>query len=524
MNNGHGIEHVGTADIKNLAAMRFIVCYDDDMSLCCSGINEKALRFFMKDDSVPDHSAGKLPLDSFLNTEDRRPFMAALEKARIERKSTALSLLPKLYDPVEGGGRLFMIVPVFGVDENVIRFEVTGLPAGIQQEDVLQRERDDAISLLSSIFDVSEVGIVVTDRHQKIVRVNDSFERIYGWNRDELIGTEFAEFLAESEREAVRKRQKEFMEQGIRGSGEIKMLCKNGNISYVMFTTARLELSYGRHFQVTTLLDITMRKKMETSLRHAKEQADAANRAKSTFLANMSHELRTPLNAIIGFAELMSTEAFGPIENDKYKEYLRDICLSAEHLLDVINEVLDMSKIEAGRMELTAEDIDLRDLIDSVVRMMSSRAFSGKIEIAEHVAPDAPALHADPRLLRQILINLVGNAIKFSGKETTIDIFVERDPEEGGVKIQICDEGIGIPEDRIKEAMEPFGQVNLPYEYGGYQGTGLGLPLAKAMMEMHGGALDISSREGGGTTVTLHFPKSRNRQYKEQALKTTMPE
>ncbi|MCM2344304.1 MAG: ATP-binding protein, partial [Alphaproteobacteria bacterium] len=376
----------------------------------------------------------------------------------------------------------------------------------------LQRERDDAISLLTSVFDVSEVGIIVTDQNQRIVRVNDSFVRIYGWHRDDLIGHEFANLLVPEEQDLARNNHDEFMSTNTRNSGEMKIVRKDGNIANALFTTAALELSNGRRFQVTTIMDITLRKQMEITLRLAKEQADTANQAKSTFLANMSHELRTPLNAIIGFSEMMIKETFGALANEKYKEYLGDIHLSARHLLEIINEVLDMSKIEAGRAQLDEELFDVSQMVSAVSRMMASRAFSAGLKIVEDIDPDLPPLFADPRLVRQVLINLVGNAVKYSNEGGTIGIRAYM-TKYRTLHIVVSDEGIGIPKDRIADALEPFGQVSRPSDSRG--GTGLGLPLAKAMTELHGGSLSLESDLGKGTVVTVEFPEERLTRHKK---------
>lgn len=401
----------------------------------------------------------------------------------------------------------FLVQPLIGKGNAVNRFHVSGMVA-TSDDASLQQERDDAISLLTSVFDVSEVGIVVTDDNQNIIRVNDSFIRIYGWARDELIGQPFVNLIADEDRERAQRNHEEFMRSGIRSSGEMKIVRKDSNVANALFTTAALELSLGRRFQVTTIMDITLRKQMELSLRLAKEQADAANQAKSTFLANMSHELRTPLNAIIGFSEMMMKETFGALGNDKYKEYMTDIHISAKHLLEIINEVLDMSKIEAGRVELDEEYMDVGNLIVSVGRMMASRAFSSGLKIEENVQGDLPPLYADPRLVRQILINLVGNAVKYSNTDGVITVGARRE-ETDELTLFVMDEGVGIPKEKIALALEPFGQVSMAQNNEPVQGTGLGLPLAKAMTELHGGTLRLESDTHKGTKVFVEFPAER---------------
>lgn len=425
----------------------------------------------------------------------------------LRQKKTVMILAPAGFP---GSVRIhhFLLSPVIGEDGAVALIDVLA-QRDTSDASTAQRERDDALSLLSSIFDASEAGIVVTDGHRRVVKVNDSFSRTYGWSRDELIGADFTSVISPDERPLAIRNHMNFMKTGARSSGEVRIIRKNGTIANALFTSATLELSHRRKFQVTTVMDITLRKQMEISLRVAKESADAASRAKSTFLANMSHELRTPLNAIIGFSEIMMRETFGPVENPKYLEYLGDMHLSARHLLDIINEVLDMSKIEAGRVELDEHETDLVSLVSSVTRMSLSKAQSLGISLTESATADLPHLFADARLIRQILINLVTNAIKFtrSGGQVSVTTSLS---DDGGLRFVVADTGIGIPKDRIKVAMEPFGQVFQPVLARGTQGTGLGLPLARAMTELHGGTLEIESEPGKGTAVTVSFPAFRS--------------
>lgn len=442
----------------------------------------------------------------FMDSENARHFEQAFEVCLKQKVPVTIQALPSF----PGGLRVygFWINPLLDLTGKVLMLDVMAQPDSAD-ESILSRERDDAISLLTSIFDVSEISIVVSDHNRRIVRVNESFVRTFGWNRDQIIGEDFIFLISSDEHDQARDNHDRYIKSGLRTSGEMKMIRHDGSIVNTLFTTATLELSQRRRFQVTTIMDITLRKQMEISLRIAKEQADAANLAKSAFLANMSHELRTPLNAIIGFSEMMEKGTFGPLGNAKYLEYMGDIHSSARHLLEIINEVLDMSKIEAGRVDLDEQPVEMGEAIESVIRMMASRAFSGGIEIKCDIEKDLPPLHSDPRLLRQVLINLVSNAVKFSrrGGEIKISAELERD---GHMRIMVKDNGIGIPKHKIKQALEPFGQINdSAHAAHEHQGTGLGLPLAKAMVELHGGSLSLESDSGRGTSVTLTFPPRR---------------
>jgi signal transduction histidine kinase len=258
---------------------------------------------------------------------------------------------------------------------------------------------------------------------------------------------------------------------------------------------------------LATYLDITERKRFEADLRRAKEEAELASRTKTEFLANMSHELRTPLNAVIGFAEIMQSEVFGPLGDARYTEYAADIRDSGQHLLNLINDLLDVSKIEFGKVELVEETVDLTSIIDSCMRLMRDRADQAALELTAHTPPNLPYLRADGRRLKQILLNLMSNAVKFtpSGGQVTVRVTM---PEEGGIKIAVSDTGIGIAAHDLAKALQPFGQIDSRMTRK-YQGTGLGLPLTKSMIEMHGGSLQLDSVVGRGTAAILWLPPSR---------------
>ncbi len=481
---------------------RFIV-KPEDGNFALVSVNRKACDYFDKSEK---DLLGKNLLD-LLDSENANHLIHSFQVSVKRKTPVTIQSLPSFPGNVHVPG--FWISPVLDENGNIDVLDVIAQPA-LVDDSALQRERDDALLLLTSIFDVSEVGIIVTDHNRRIVKVNDSFIRIYGWNRNDLIGLDFINIIGADERDLARRNHEDFIRGGIRSSGEMKLMRKNNSTANVLFTTATLELSQKRRFQVTTIMDITLRKQMEHSLRIAKEQADAANHAKSAFLANMSHELRTPLNAIIGFSEMIIKETFGPLGSPKYNEYQSDIHMSAKHLLEIINEVLDMSKIEAGKVELDEQEIDIYGLVQSVTRIMANRAFSSGLEIRESVSKELPYLYADPRLVRQILINLVTNAIKYSHKSGSIDVRAQMDADQN-LQLIVQDYGVGIPRNRIKEAMEPFGQIHDPTRSNSQQGTGLGLPLTKAMAELHGGILQLESDTGQGTKVTITFPVSRVR-------------
>ncbi|MBG1232204.1 PAS domain-containing sensor histidine kinase [Aestuariivirga litoralis] len=233
-----------------------------------------------------------------------------------------------------------------------------------------------------------------------------------------------------------------------------------------------------------------------------KTRAEAANRSKSEFLANMSHELRTPLNAIIGFSEIMAQAMFGPLGAPKYDEYANDIRKSGQFLLDVINDILDMSKIEAGKVDLEFADVQLSGLVDEVMRLVASRAAESKINIDRELKR-IPSFRADKRALKQVFINLMSNAVKFTPEGGTITIRAAHDGRI--VQFQIIDTGIGIPPEDIEKLGRPFEQVENQFTKT-RSGSGLGLAISKSLVEMHGGTLVITSYEGQGTTVTVELP------------------
>jgi len=254
------------------------------------------------------------------------------------------------------------------------------------------------------------------------------------------------------------------------------------------------------------LHDITHRQLEANDLREARDFADAANRSKTEFLANMSHELRTPLNAIIGFSEALEREIYGPLGTDRYKEYAQDINSSGIHLLNIINDILDLSKIEAGKFELVEEEVEMRYLLEAVRRIVAPRAEQAGVSLEQWMYDEDLVVKCDERTIKQILINLLSNAIKFSPEKSVVRIHIE--PTETALRIAVIDKGIGMAPEDIPRALEPFRQVDGALTRN-YEGTGLGLPLARRLAELHNGTLTIESTPGEGTSVFIDLPLER---------------
>jgi PAS domain S-box-containing protein len=257
--------------------------------------------------------------------------------------------------------------------------------------------------------------------------------------------------------------------------------------------------------------DITEQMEREGELVAAKEQAEIASRAKTEFLANMSHELRTPLNAILGFSEMISGEVLGPVE-DRNIEYARDIHSSGLHLLALISDILDLSKIEAGKFELREEDIDVPDLVASCMRLVEDRAAGAGITFAVELPRQGPVIRADSRKLKQILINLLSNAIKFTPAGGRIDVGASVD-SAGCLCMEVSDNGAGMTADEIERATEPFVQLEVVTSRM-HEGSGLGLSLVKAIAEQHHGQMRIESIKGEGTRVVVTLPSARTLRHK----------
>lgn len=320
----------------------------------------------------------------------------------------------------------------------------------------------------------------------------------------------FANVIHPADRDMVHRTIADAVERHIPYSLEYRITDKDGGIKWV---SDRGRASYdddGRPQYVDgCMFDITERKRSEAELHSAKDAAEAASNAKSQFLAHMSHELRTPLNAIIGFSEVMGKEIFGRLGSEQYRDYAQDIHESGSHLLGVINDILDLSKVEAGHQELHEEDCNIEEIVAESVRFVAERAASQGVAIDCRLGSDLPMLRADHRMIKQVLLNLLSNAVKFTPELGIVSLAVGL-AADGGVRLVIRDNGIGIPSDQLGRVLEPFVQAEGAFSRK-YSGTGLGLPLSKTFVELHGGTLELTSGAGEGTTVTVTLPKERSR-------------
>lgn len=276
-----------------------------------------------------------------------------------------------------------------------------------------------------------------------------------------------------------------------------------------------IQLSDGRILQVrdrrtsdggTVIVqtDITAYRRAEEDLRAAKEKAERANRAKSELLANTSHELRTPLNAIIGFSQVMEDELFGSLGNPRYCGYAKDIRQSGEYLISVINDLLDLSKIEAGRQDPENEAVDLAEIVNNAVKVTHERAESVDLSVRQRISRDLPRVWADRRMVQQIVLNLLSNAVKFTPAGGTVTICAEP-AQAGGLLVEVSDTGIGMTVEDLERAFEPFGRARGALVRNA-EGSGLGLPLSRSLAKLQGAALDVESTPGKGTTARLYFP------------------
>jgi PAS domain S-box-containing protein len=373
-----------------------------------------------------------------------------------------------------------------------------------RSRDALRRSHE----LLMRIIDAVPVLVSATDREGRYVFVNDFYARHIGRPVAAIVGLTPSAVHGSPQARAAEERDRRII-GGLDppGSFEETIVEPGGRQRVLLTTKALLGDREGRpSLVVSASLDITQRKETELALLAAKEEAELASRSKTEFLANMSHELRTPLNAVIGFSQIMADETLGPLGNPRYAGYARDIGASAQHLLGIIADILDVSKLEAGKVDLDESEIELGPMLRDILYLVSERARALEIAVRIEFAEDLPHLLGDVLKLKQVLLNLITNAIKFSRKGG--NVLIRGGLADDGMRIAVIDHGIGMDPAEIATAVTRFGQVASTWNRR-HSGTGLGLPLAIGIVELHGGRIDIDSTKGVGTTVTVCLPGSR---------------
>lgn len=423
------------------------------------------------------------------------------------------------YEPIVANGKTFSIfaTPFRNEDGSISKLEV------INDITVL---RDAEQKLVDAIESISE-GFVLYDADHRLVICNSRFKEFYGYSDEEAAPGAHADELGrlDIERGAVvidttpedyvfrrigenRIKHKTFMVQLKDGrilETRDRDTVSGGIVSIqedvTEYRMARKELQES-HEELESRVEERTRE-----LAKSVEKVGVANRAKSELMANVSHELRTPLNAIIGFSDFLKGEAFGPLGHDKYRECVEDIAHSSQHLLELISDILDVSAIESGKLELHEDDLSIAELAESSIRLVKHRAKEGSVELETNIAPTLPRLHADARRVKQILLNLLSNAVKFTPPDGKVSLEASLD-ECGAFLLTIRDTGVGMTMDELAKAMTEFGQVGRNAA-DKHEGAGLGLPLTKGLVELHGGNFDITSEKGTGTSITVTFPNER---------------
>lgn len=360
------------------------------------------------------------------------------------------------------------------------------------------------------MFEHAIWGIFQTTPDGHYLAANPALARIYGYESPACM----LDALTDIGRQLYvdPHRRDEFVrlmrETGVVSGFESQVYRRDGEVIWISECCREVRLASGALlYYEGTVEDITIRKNAERDLQMAKEQAEAANRAKSAFLANMSHELRTPLNAILGFAQILRDGILGPMGEPKYQEYAGDIYRSGKHLLDVINDILDLTKIEGGHLKLDEQDVDVGNVFAACERLVAESAKSAGVDL-KVVSPDVPmTLLVDPTRLTQILLNLLSNAIKFTPEGRSVRLFMGR-ALSGDFLMTVEDTGIGMTAEEMVQALQPFQQIDNSLARR-YEGTGLGLTLTKLLTELHDGSLTLESEPGRGTKVTVSLPARR---------------
>lgn len=361
-----------------------------------------------------------------------------------------------------------------------------------------------------AIFDSAVDAIVTCDNRGVILSANPATARLFGYDRD-LVGENVAVLMPAREAAEHDSYIRRYLDTGVRrklGIGR-ELMGRRADGSLFPIWVALSEIrSPGSHVFLAMLHDLSAVKAAEKALIEARDAALLANRAKTSFLSNVSHELRTPLNGIIGFADVMLGQLGGDTASSGCVAYVGEIKRAGELLLANITDILEIASIEAGAAQMEETLLDFRDVAVSAIRLISKRAQEARLTVEVDLRQEIPPLRADPAALKQVLLHLLSNAVKFTPEDGAIGLSARVESGDGGLVVEVSDTGCGIPADRMEAVFQPFvqGDDTLSRQH---EGVGLGLSLARALVERHGGRVTIQSRENVGTTVSLRLPRER---------------
>jgi len=365
--------------------------------------------------------------------------------------------------------------------------------------------------LLEAVIDTAGDAVICIDAENRIMLFNNEAERIFQYTAAEVLGQPLSLLLPPGTRSGHPRHIAEFAASAsprklMGARSQISGQRKDGSLFPAEASISRCDIE-GNPLMTAVLRDISERKRVETLLVEAKDAAEQANRAKSAFLAAMSHELRTPLNAIIGFSDIIIGQAFGPIGHARYADYVADIAIAGRQLLTQLNDILDLACIEAGKLILVEEPVELARIVKACESLIQFRARERSITINFELPQAMPTLMADGPRLKLAITNLLTNAVKFSETGATVTVVVS-ETETGGIAFAVSDSGIGIKPEDLDRVLQPFIQSDGSLQRR-HEGMGLGLPLAKALIELHGGRLTLESTLGQGTTARIILPPER---------------
>lgn len=414
--------------------------------------------------------------------------------------------LPSRIEVSGPDGRTLLVIESKTADGGTLRL-MTDVTA-IKGREMRLSELAHRNEVLATAIGAVTSGVVICDAtnpDHPVTFANAAFTRITGYAPEEIIGRNCRMLQGrDTDPDALDKLRRALAQQRA-VNVTLRNYRKDGRTFWNELAISPITDQSGRIVQFVGIMsDVTQRIRAEEHLREAKNQAEFANRSKSEFLANVSHELRTPLNAIIGFSDVMKMELLGPLGTPRYQDYAKDILDSGKLLLSLIEDILDLSKIEAGKMELHPEPVSVRDVFDVATTLMRERAKNAGVALRAEVEGDLPPLLVDPRAMKQIVVNLASNAVKFTPRDGRVDL-VARRLDQTRAEIVVKDTGIGIASNNLAEVLKPFVQVDGAHQRR-QSGTGLGLPIVKSLTDLSGGAFQIESELGKGTTVTLHLP------------------